>query len=370
MFRRATLSSFPLARRYATIENTLLFAKPPPPPAQAQVEPGIDSESTQSALDPVLIDHLVRIPASSRPSLHNLINHYLERSGRVLPFQLPYESTPTPHRRVPDTVQDGGVQLLAHVVKEGDRAKVSLSSAFAIQPESAPNTEAQPIIVSCAHTLEEIRWSPLLVMPASASPSVAPDLDHVRSSASFLVSRTESDQGNTVTLVNGSQPAVCTPIQSIQSSLHRSDLILASLPAQTPKLRTLPVSPYPAQAGTPIRAHLVSETRPPGSAGEGWEPWVGGWAKWVRGRVLGYRDLAGREAEPGTYDALAHMLFEPLPTPGSSGGPIVNEETGAVVGVMLSTRMYNHIEGTRGWGVPAEMIYEMFSLPGLSLKRS
>lgn len=64
-----------------------------------------------------------------------------------------------------------------------------------------------------------------------------------------------------------------------------------------PKLRTLPVSPYPAQAGTPIRAHLVSETRPSGCAGEGWEPWVGGWAKWARGRVLGYRDLAGREAE-------------------------------------------------------------------------
>ena len=56
------------------------------------------------------------------------------------------------------------------------------------------------------------------------------------------------------------------------------------------------------------------------------------------------------------------MLFEPLPTPGSSGGPIVNEETGAVVGAMLSTRMYNPVEGMRGWGVPAEMIYEVQSI--------
>ena len=155
MFRRAVLPFFPRARSYATIENILLFAKPPPP-APVQAEARIDSEPTQSALDPVLMDHLVRTPASSRPSLHSLINQYLERSGRVLPSQLPYESTPAPHRRVPATVKDGAVQLLAHVVKEGDRAKVSLSSAFAIQPVSVSDTEAQPIIVSCAHTLEEV----------------------------------------------------------------------------------------------------------------------------------------------------------------------------------------------------------------------
>ena len=153
MFRRAVLSSFFRARNYATIEKTLVFAKPPP---SAPSESRIDFEHTQSELDRVLIDHLVRTPASSRPSLHSLINHYLERSGRVLPSRLPYESTPAPHRRVPDAVLDGGVQLLAHVVKEGDRAKVSFSSAFAIQPDSAPNTETQPFIVSCAHTLEEV----------------------------------------------------------------------------------------------------------------------------------------------------------------------------------------------------------------------
>jgi hypothetical protein len=76
------------------------------------------------------------------------------------------------------------------------------------------------------------------------------------------------------------------------------------------------------------------------------------------------------------------MLFQPLPTTGSSGGPIVDESTGAVVGVMLGTRMDSSIEGVRGWGVPAETIFEvreeqlvhkfrvlirlqMFSLPGL-----
>jgi hypothetical protein len=105
----------------------------------------------------------------------------------------------------------------------------------------------------------------------------------------------------------------------------------------------------------------------------------GSWSKWVQGTVLGYRDFAGRETEvcditliscgdpdaskPGTYDSLSHMLFSALPTPGSSGGPIVDEESGAVVGVMLGTRMDNRVEGVRGWGVPSETIFEMFSSP-------
>ncbi len=53
------------------------------------------------------------------------------------------------------------------------------------------------------------------------------------------------------------------------------------------------------------------------------------------------------------------MHFQPLPTTGSSGGPIVDESTGAVVGVMLGTRMDSSVEGVRGWGVPAETIFEV-----------
>jgi hypothetical protein len=79
------------------------------------------------------------------------------------------------------------------------------------------------------------------------------------------------------------------------------------------------------------------------------------------------------------------MLFRPQPTAGSSGGPIVDEESGAVVGVMLGTRVDNAAVGVRGWGVPAEAIFEasenfflsaqlslraqMFALPGLEGKR-
>ena len=53
------------------------------------------------------------------------------------------------------------------------------------------------------------------------------------------------------------------------------------------------------------------------------------------------------------------MLFDPPPTPGSSGGPIVEEESGAVVGMMLGTQMRNRLEGVSGWGAPSELIFEV-----------
>ena len=69
----------------------------------------------------------------------------------------------------------------------------------------------------------------------------------------------------------------------------------------------------------------------------------------------------------------------------------MDEESGSVIGVVLGTQLVNQVEGVKGWGVPAEMIFEvspshpwktivykltkprrqhnqMFSLPGLKLK--
>ena len=92
--------------------------------------------------------------------------------------------------------------------------------------------------------------------------------------------------------------------------------------------------------------------------------------------------------QPGTYDLLNHMMFTPLPTSGSSGGPIVDEDTGTVVGMVLGSQMDgSRVDGMRGWGIPAEVIFEvccvpsnhvsekcqrslqMFSLPGLEGKK-
>ena len=74
--------------------------------------------------------------------------------------------------------------------------------------------------------------------------------------------------------------------------------------------------------------------------------------------------------QPGTYDALNHMMFTPLPTSGSSGGPIVDENTGAVVGMVLGSQMDgSRMDGMRGWGVPAEAIFEVRLHPSQSRAR-
>ena len=52
----------------------------------------------------------------------------------------------------------------------------------------------------------------------------------------------------------------------------------------------------------------------------------------------------------------------PIPTAGSSGGPIVDEESGAVVGLIRGSKLDNRHEGLRGWAIPAEAIYEVFIL--------
>jgi hypothetical protein len=56
------------------------------------------------------------------------------------------------------------------------------------------------------------------------------------------------------------------------------------------------------------------------------------------------------------------MLITPIPTPGSSGGPIIDLENGAVVGVLRGSRMDNRIAGLKGWATSAESIYEVIKL--------
>ncbi|KAJ6519581.1 hypothetical protein C8R45DRAFT_886226 [Mycena sanguinolenta] len=291
-------------------------------------------EQLPSELDKVLLSSL---STRKGPALRDLIQNYTEQSGYLLASSLPYESRPPHHRRIAFDNGDSVVMIAHCALDKSGKHAVTVSSGFALAVPGKPNDG--PFILTCAHTLEEarirqIRRSPLLV---DGGQVVA---------GSFVVSRT----GNSYSV---------HPVSRIVSAVPRSDILI--LQTESPVLPTLPVSPYPAQRDTAIRAHFVTH-QPPQEPG--WTPWLGGsWSKWVRGTVLGYRDFAGRETQPGTYDSLSHMLFSPLPTPGSSGGPIVDEESGAVVGVMLGTRMDNRVEGVRGWGVPSETIFEMFSLP-------
>lgn len=354
------------ARHYAVVGTTTYVGEPPaapttPPPSRFPPSSSISTDAP-SAFDARVLYELRRraiVPglegkAPAHHDLPELIAQYNDNSGHTLEVSLPYESRPSADRRTTyDHKGEHAVAMVVHAAQSGLDQKLTYCSGFAL---NAPGrSEDQAVFVTCAHTFEEIRHHPILgasrqaVLPQTSS---SPNAHTPSVSGSFLVT-------------GDSTHPVFSPVSSVLSALHRSDLLLLS--AATRKgLHTLPVSPYPARPGTAIRAHFVRDSLPEDA--EGWKPWVGGmWSKWVRGTVTGYRDMAGREADPGTYDSLAHLYFEPLPTPGSSGGPIVDEETGAVIGVVLGSQLQNRVEGVRGWGVPAETIFEMFRLPGLNL---
>ncbi|EPQ26037.1 uncharacterized protein PFL1_06490 [Pseudozyma flocculosa PF-1] len=143
-----------------------------------------------------------------------------------------------------------------------------------------------------------------------------------------------------------------------------------------------------------------------------------GRSRWGRARLVEYKDPCGGQALVGTYDELAQLDYkllisspanppalqgntamqmsssvsassqptvvatsatssgqamprrQPLPNfppPGSSGGPVVDVESGSVVGVVRGHKM-SPLEGRRGDAIPAEKIFEFFALPGLGKK--
>ncbi|CUA73714.1 hypothetical protein RSOLAG22IIIB_01229 [Rhizoctonia solani] len=308
------------------------------------VAPAIAISAELPPLEKWVYDRILSSPVSV--PLSRIHIEYRARAGRVLDVQLPYEPRPNAQRRVhPSRDEEDGIVLVAHLaVTKSGRCRVSLSSGFALDFNA--EGEGDQCVVTCCHSLEEITGT---VSPDECTPP----------------------SGLYVFPTSGSP----IPVMGVHSSLPGHDIILLSIPHTTPRLRTLPLSPYPAPNDTPLNVRLFSShgqpTHPSDSETGEWKEWLDGFAlqKWVvNGKVLGYRDLAGRESKPGTYDALSHMLFDILPTPGSSGSPLVDEH-GAVVGMALGTRMDNRVEGNRGWGVPAELIYEMFSLPGLKLNK-
>jgi S1-C subfamily serine protease len=100
--------------------------------------------------------------------------------------------------------------------------------------------------------------------------------------------------------------------------------------------------------------------------------------------VQSYRDPIGREAEVnrlvsvlprllsqiqvGTYDELAEMLIAgALPEPGASGGPVI-DAAGSVVGIIRGYRTAWDERTTAGFASPAEAIWHVADLPGLSLR--
>ena len=136
--------SLRLRRLYATVHSPLILANPPIPPSPRP-------------LDRFILETLENTPSAGRTALPQLIQQYLGRSANVLDAQLPYEPHPSSSRRVSFSADKGGdVYLIAHVVRESDRNQITVSSGFALE-----TSDGQSILVTCAHTLEEVRWPPV-----------------------------------------------------------------------------------------------------------------------------------------------------------------------------------------------------------------
>ncbi|KAG8935909.1 hypothetical protein FRC02_005664 [Tulasnella sp. 418] len=268
---------------------------------------------------------LLHIKGVEKPpvSLPSLLRQYDDNAGRAIRAKLLNESAPSLSRRPPlanGSFRSNGLTLVAHVVSDGQEDEIALASGFFIQPKGM-----RPMLVSCAHTLEQIRHSPLL----------------------------DSAQSKSCTIIFSSDTDYFTAGE-ITASLPSSDIAIFSIPEEPITPYTLPVSMYPVPIDTSImmptfphgKTTLLESTR----------------LEWTKGKVWGYRDFSGRAAEPGSYDSLNHLLFMPPPVPGMSGAPLIEETSGAVIGIVTGSRMLSRVEGVRGWATPSETIFEVFDL--------
>ena len=99
---------------------------------------------------------------SAQRSLHRIFSQYHQRANNVLNTHLPYEPTPPPARRCSfqfDTTTP--LVIVAHCLrsKSNGESKVTLASGFALAAQSPRN---ENVVLTCAHTLEQVRIHSLL----------------------------------------------------------------------------------------------------------------------------------------------------------------------------------------------------------------
>jgi hypothetical protein len=143
-----------LVRAYATVDSATIVARPPRPPVPIPLTQEPDPRST---IDNHVLAALPQPGTSSRlqTSLSELITQYVDCSGHVLNFSLPYESSPAATRRTDFDArpEDSAVSMIVHCVRQGDLHKITLCSGFAL--EGPGQREGDSLILTCAHTLEE-----------------------------------------------------------------------------------------------------------------------------------------------------------------------------------------------------------------------
>lgn len=140
---------FARARGYATFNSSGIISKPPPPtPSNKTFSSELDSRLLSALTDP--FGALVPLPV--------LVQQYHYRAGHVLSVPLPYESRPAAHRRVNVSAlpAESGLAMIAHCARDDDSGehKITLASGFAL--EAPAERQGESLILTCAHTLEEV----------------------------------------------------------------------------------------------------------------------------------------------------------------------------------------------------------------------
>ncbi|ORY86999.1 hypothetical protein BCR37DRAFT_411774 [Protomyces lactucae-debilis] len=295
-------------------------------------------------LDPVMIatddpvhrflsDHVLADKADmqhARP-LDQLLLDLDRQAGMEIPHVLPNGNGG--NKATLETIGES-VVTLAHILpaRLGKSAQVVLASGFAILDGE--------MIVSCAHPFHQID-------------------SHCRSYDA------REQQGNrkaarTVAITHDGR---ILPITGVASHLVNADLVVLSVPKES-GLKGLRVDPYPVPQETALhvfsqgQAKLVPSSHVAGSSKSGLRIS----RAWSASQVTVYQDRSGREAQTGTYDTLNSVLFTGEPVAGSSGGPILSQETKAVVGIIRGSEFSYAVRKTRGFGTPAETLFHAFKL--------
>lgn len=104
---------------------------------------------------PMLDSHALAFVRSTedRASLIQLVQQYGSMARMVLDTTLAYEPSPQLHRRIDFESDDTGVILLSHILDLDQVHKVTFCSGFALHAQGHIGSS---VIVSCAHTLEEV----------------------------------------------------------------------------------------------------------------------------------------------------------------------------------------------------------------------
>lgn len=139
----------PRARCYAAVVPIDIAGKAPGPPQGAAPPQPV---AAPAALDALILSEL---RASRGAPLSTIVQQYVDHSGHVLDSPLSYESRPDGSRRVRYDDSDG-VVLVAHAMQHGDAYKVALCTGFALNVAQDDGNKERTVILSCAHTLEEV----------------------------------------------------------------------------------------------------------------------------------------------------------------------------------------------------------------------